>query len=247
VSGDRAGGFEVICYGGDWYMFVFTVHSPASDASPAFVTVDGETHQASFARYGEGDLGITLNPVIIAALKTGNRVSISYGGFEAMFPLRGSSRALAVVEANCAYPTPSTDKNRFKTTLGNPNPEAAAVAEQLLASEIAEDRQHDPAIGIAFAGFIDLANGWRFVVADVGPSTAIYGIAGFYTTVIAMPPNEDWRVVDRKTAVATYVDSQGMTNGYPNIIYQNVRGVNQPFGLWTWNGEKYVHTRTIAQ
>lgn len=109
TGGPNVGGFEIVCYQGEWSLYLFSGIGPESSASPppVEIIVDGQTFETTFDfRPPSADEGLILNPPIIAALKSGNQVEIAFptGGtpYSATFELRGSSRALEAVEAGCA-------------------------------------------------------------------------------------------------------------------------------------------------
>jgi hypothetical protein len=254
ISGDPTGnpafgGFEAVCHQGEWIMYMFGL--PSLEGAPVRINVDGRVFPSKIV-YGIGSEGIPLSGPILDALKAGRQVQISshappHDSFNSTFTLRGSARALDAVERNCGYPTPKTAPDRFKTTPAGPNSQAITLASVLLQDILAEAHQSDPAIGIESTGFVDLDDGWRFLISHLGPSTKMYGIAAFETVVYAAPPGQDWRFVARQAGFVVHVDSKSQTNGYPDLVYQSVLGVNQPYAVWSWNGQAYAFARLIGQ
>ena len=245
------GGFEIVCFQGDWSLYLFTATSSHGGGGSASIIVDGQRFEARFdLRPPAGDEGLIVNLPIIEALKAGSRVEITFptGGtpYSATFSLRGSSRALSAVEAGCAFPTPATARDRFQTVSGASTSTAITLASSLLRPILEEAHQIDGRVGIEAAGFIELDSGWRFLITHIGPSTALYGVAASAAVIAAKAPTGDWEVVAQQTGVAVYVDNQSMTNGYPDILYQSLRGVNPPYGVWTWNGREYAHSHNIS-
>jgi hypothetical protein len=103
---------EVVCYQGEWSLYLFTGISPdrSGSPSPATLIIDGQIFDTTFGlRPPSADEGLVITPQIIEALKSGSQVEITFptGGtpYSATFGLSGSSRALGAVEAGCAYPT----------------------------------------------------------------------------------------------------------------------------------------------
>jgi hypothetical protein len=257
IAGDatgspRIGGFEVICHLGDWYMFVFSAAAPNEGGTASTITVDGTEYTAPIDRFGLGDVGLGLNQPIIAAMKSGSRVEIAYPSgiaqYRATFSLRGSSRALSAVEAACAYPTPQNTPQRFFGPAGESTSDAVALAQRLLADRLQTMRQEasKPDIDVIGAWTVRLDDGWQFLKTDVGPSNFHFGISQFGTVVFARPPGRDWQQILWLVSGATVSFDIGQrVDGWPNIVLRNVRGVNQPYALWTWNGGEYVFNRTI--
>jgi len=255
IAGDvtgspRVGGFEIVCFQGEWSLYLFTPVSPSGGGGAATVIVDGQRFDTRFdLRPPAADEGLVLIPPIIEALKVGSRVEITFptGGapYSATFSLRGSSRALSGVDANCAYPTPVTARDRFRTVSGASTSAAITLASSLLRPILEEAHQIDGRVGIEAAGFVELDSGWQFLIANIGSSTALYGVAASAAVIVAKAPTGDWNVVAQQAGVAVYIDNLGMTNGYPDILYQSLRGVNPPYGVWTWNGREYAHSRNI--
>jgi len=248
----RIGGFEVICHLGDWYMFVFSATAPNEGGAAATITVDGTPYAASIDRFGLGDVGLGLNQPIIAAMKSGSRVEIAYPSgtaqYRATFSLRGSSRALSVVETACAYPTPSNAPPRVVVPSGASKSDAVALAQRLLTDRLQTMRQeaNKPDIDVIGAWTVALDDGWQFLKTDVGPSNFHFGISQFGTVVFARPPGLDWQQILWLVSGATVSFDVGQrVEGWPNIVLRNVRGVNQPNALWTWNGVEYEFNRII--
>ncbi|MEP2890920.1 hypothetical protein [Tateyamaria sp.] len=246
ISGDPSGGFEIVCFQGEWIMYLFGL--PTAEGAAATISIDDQVFPVQII-YGNGSDGIQLDDAILEALRAGRSVRVSSSNpsskFDSTYGLRGSSKALNAVAVRCGAPTPATAPNRYKSPPAGSDSEAITLASTLFRPMLEDAHQTDPQVGIASAGFINLENGWRFLVSDLGPSTSLYGIVGFVTPIAAQPPSGDWRIVDVKVGVAVYIDAQNMTNGYPNIVYQNVRGANPPWNVWTWNGQKYALSRTI--
>lgn len=249
IAGDDSGGFAVVCTPGEWVLYEHTAYAPSDEDSPANVVIDGERYDAQFGRFEGAYQGIALSHQIINAMKAGNTVTVSFISGSAIistaYTLRGSSQALNAVEAQCAFPSPATAPDRFKSAAMGSTSEAITLASWLLRPVLEEAHEVDPQVGIDGANIVDLPNGWSFLIAAIGPSTGLYGVAAFSAVTAARPPGEDWRIVAHKGGVATYIDSQGMTNGYPDIVYQSVRGVNQPYAMWQWDGQQYNFVRRI--
>lgn len=259
VAGDPTSGFEIVCFQGEWSLYLFTAVSPSGGGGDgsggggggaATIIVDGQRFPTRFdMRPPMGDEGMIVTPAIIDALKAGSRVEITFptGGtpYSASFGLRGSSRALSAVDSGCAVPTPATHPERFKSPAMGSTTEAITLASELLRPILTDAQRIDANVGIGGANIVDLGNGWQFLIVDIGPSTSLYGVAAFETVLAAKPPAKEWQIVAQQVGVAAYVDSQAMTNGYPDIWYQSVRGVNQPYALWQWTGSEYAFRRRV--
>lgn len=251
----NVGGFEITCYQGIWSLYLFTGIAPKSSASPSTATliVDGQRFETTFDyRPPSADEGLVITAPILEALKAGSRVEITFptGGipYSATFGLRGSSRALEAVEAGCAYPTPITAPERFRSGVGASSAEAVALARTILSDDLAQMRLEasKPNIDVEVAWFVDLDDGWRFIIATVGASNFHFGFNGYGTIVLAKPVDQDWQKVGpHAPSFWVAVDTQARSNGWPNLIYQSERGVNQPFVVWRWDGNEYVFSRRI--
>lgn len=248
IAGDRSPGFEIVCYQGEWMMYLFGL--PTAEGAPASINVDGQPFPATII-IGNGDDGIRMTGAMLRALQSGRQVQVvsvaPSSSFSATYSLRGSSRALQAVAANCGDATPATAPGRFLSAPPQYDAEATSTAKLLLRDILVDAQRTDPRVGIEAAGFVELHDGWRFLITDIGPSTMLYGVAGFATVIFAAPPQQEWRFVESKTEVAAFIDSQGRTNGVPNLVYQAVRGVNQPYALWSWNGQAYAFERLLRQ
>lgn len=255
TGGPNVGGFEIVCYQSEWSLYLFTGISPerSGSPSPATLIIDGQRFDTTFGlRPPSADEGLVITPPIIEALKSGNRVEITFptGGtpYSATFGLRGSSRALGAVEAGCAYPTPITAPERFRSGVGDSSPEAVNLARSILSDDLAQMRleANKPDIDVEAAWFVDLDDGWRFITATVGASNFHFGFNGYGTIVLAKPAGQDWQQVGpHAPSFWVAVDTQARSNGWPNLIYQSERGVNQPFVVWSWNGNEYVLLQRI--
>jgi hypothetical protein len=248
----NVGGFEITCHQGIWSLYLFTGIAPDRSVSPppATLIVDGQRFETNFdLRPPSADEGLVITPSIIEALRSGNQVEITFptGGtpYSATFGLRGSSRALGAVEAECAYPTPTSSPNRFQLAPTQSTSEAITLASSILRPLLEEAHQVDGGVGIDMASIVDLDNGTRVLVSIIGPSTALYGVVAYSTVIAVQPPSRSWNVVAAENGFAVYVDRQSITDGYPDLVYQNQRGVNQPFVVWRWNGSEYVFSRRI--
>jgi len=246
------GGFEITCYQGEWSLYLFTGVAPERSASPAPATVivDGQSFETSFdLRPPSADEGLVITAPIIEALKSGNQVEITFptGGtpYWATFSLRGSSRALSAVQERCNTPSPASSPNRFQLAPTQSTSEAITLASSILRPLLEEAHQVDGSVGIDMASIVDLDNGTRVLVSIIGPSTALYGVAAYSTVIAVQPPSDTWNIVASENGFAVYVDRQSITAGYPDLVYQNQRGVNQPFVVWRWNGSEYVFSRRI--
>lgn len=249
ISGDRAGGFEVVCQDGRWYMFVFTNASVGTLPSPATVTVDAQAFASEVWWYGDGEEGIGLTPEVIAALKQGSRITVAFGGFSATFALRGSSRALDRAEASCRFATPSNASFRFIGAQGESQEPARALTRQIMADDLATMRAEasKPDIDVDAAWQIDLGEGWQGIVAYVGPSIFHHGVAAFGTEVFIKPPSADWQSVGpHAPAFSVQFDTLLRNGGWPRLVYQSDRGVNQPYVFWQWDGTEYVFERRVS-
>lgn len=246
ITGDPSSGFEIVCFQGDWILYLFGL--PTAEGALATITVDGQAFPVQII-YGNGGDGIALNGQILSALKSGSTVRISSthasSRFDSTFGLRGSSRSLSAVEASCASPTPATAPERFVSAPIGSTSEAITLASSFLRPVLAEAQKVDPKVGIETASIIDLGNGWQFLVADIGPSVVLYGADAVASVIAAKPPARDWQIVAKQTGVVVYLDSQNLTNGYPDIWYQGLRGVNQPYALWQWTGSEYAFRQTV--
>lgn len=243
----RVGGFEIVCLQGEWSLYLFTGIVAERGAAPAPVTIDidGTAFVTRFDfRPPIGDEGLILTPEIIEALKAGSRVVISYptGGqpYAATFTLRGSSRALGAVQDSCAAPTPDNAPDRFQLAPTQSSSEAITLASALFRPALEEAHEVDGRVGILDASLVDLENGSRVLVSVLGPSTALYGVAGSATMIAVMPPASDWQIVASQVGFNVYIDRQNITDGYPDLVYQAQRGFDQPFVVWRWNGDEYA-------
>lgn len=252
TGGPNVGGFEITCYEGEWSLYLFTGIGPESSASPPTVEiiVDGQPFETTFDfRPPSADYGLILNPPIIAALKSGSQVEIAFptGGtpYSATFSLRGSSRALSTVQERCKTSSPASSPNRFQLAPTQSTSEAITLASSILRPLLEDAHQVDGSVGIDMASIVDLENGTRVLVSIIGPSTALYGVAAYATVVAVQPPSGPWNVVASENGFAVYVDRQSITAGYPDLVYQNQRGINQPFVVWRWNGSEYAFSRRI--
>ncbi len=215
--------------------------------------VDGQSFETNFdLRPPSADEGLVITAPILGALKSGNQVEITFptGGtpYSATFGLRGSSRALEAVEAGCTYPTPITAPERFRSPTGDSSPEAVAMAQEILADDLAQMRLEasKPDIDVEVAWFVDLEDGWRFIIATVGASNFHFGFNGYGTIVLARPVDQDWQQVGpHAPSFWVAVDARARSNGWPNLIYQSQRGANPPFVVWSWNGSEYVFSLRI--
>lgn len=246
IAGDASPGFEIVCYQGEWFMYLFGL--PTAEGASATISVDDKSFPVTIV-YGNGSDGIELNGAILTALKAGNSVRVSSNApsssFGSTYGLRGSSRALNAVEAQCAYPSPATAPDRFLSPPMGSTSEATTIASSLLRPVLEEAHEIDPKVGIEGANLVNLENGWSFLIADIGPSTMLYGMDAVSTVIAARPPSGDWRIVAEQTGVSVFIDDKNMTNGFPDIWYQAIRGVNQPYALWQWDGANYDFSRTV--
>lgn len=249
IAGDVSPGFEVVCYQGQWFMYLFGL--PTAEGAAATILVDDQSFPVTIV-YGDGSDGIELNGTILAALKTGNSVRVSSefpsGAFSSTYTLRGSSRALNAVEAQCAHPTPATAPERFRSTVGESNPQAVALLRGLLAERLTRMRQesNEPNIDVQGASFIELEGGWTFIVADIGYSNYHFGFTQAGTTVYAKSPSGGWQEVLWLVSTATVsFDLHQASNGWPDVMLRNTRGVDPPYALWQWDGQQYNFVRRI--
>ncbi|MCE8001182.1 MAG: hypothetical protein HEP70_20330 [Rhodobiaceae bacterium] len=246
TAGDPSSGFEIVCFQGEWILYPFGL--PTAEGSAATTTIDDDAFPVQII-FGNGSDGIALDSAILKALKAGSAVRISStepsSRFDSTFGLRGSSRALNAVEEGCAVPTPATKPERFASAPQGSTSEAITLASALLRPVLTDAQRIDPKVGIETANIIDLGNGWQFLIADVGPSIALYGADAVATVLSAKSPSKDWQIVAQQTGVAVYIDSQGTSTGYPDIWYQSLRGANPPYAQWQWNGSQYEFSRTV--
>ena len=107
---------------------------------------------------------------------------------------------------------------------------------------------NDPRIDVLAATPIDLGDGWRFIVAEIGTSTFHFGIAASGTFVLAAPPGQPWRRIGPDAnGAAVALDPAQRDQGWPRLMYQNRRGNDQAWNVWRWNGHAYVHHGRIGQ
>jgi hypothetical protein len=101
-------------------------------------------------------------------------------------------------------------------------------------------------VDVQGAWLIDLGDGWRFILAEVGPSTLHFGIGGFGGFVLAAPPGEPFRRIGPDAAASIiWIDREDRIMGWPRLLFQSARGVNPPFHAWRWNGRDYGYDREI--
>ena len=166
--------------------------------------------------------------------------------------LRGSSRALDGIMQMCGErlmgANPANRPDRFVTQQGASQPQAELLAREALASLVAEmNTQADPAIvDVQTAWLIDLGDGWRFLLTEVGPSTFHFGIGAYGGFVLASPPGEPFRRVGPDAnASIIWLDKEQRNMGWPRLLFQSARGVNPSFHAWRWNGQEYIYDREI--
>lgn len=166
--------------------------------------------------------------------------------------LRGSSRALDGIMQMCGErlmaATPVNRPDRFLSQQGQSQPKAEALARDALAAMLAEmNTQADPPIvDVQTAWLIDLGDGWRFILTEVGPSNFHFGMGGFGGVVLASPPGEPFRRVGPDAnASIIWIDREQRNMGWPRLLFQSARGMAPPFHAWRWDGRAYVYDREI--
>jgi outer membrane protein OmpA-like peptidoglycan-associated protein len=168
--------------------------------------------------------------------------------------LRGSSRALDGIMQMCGErlmaANPINRPDRFLSQQGASQPEAERLAREALAATLAEmnTQATPPIVDVQTAWLIDLGDGWRFILTDVGPSNFHFGMGGYGGFVLASPPGEPFRRVGPDAnASIIWIDQEQRNMGWPRLLFQSARGVNPPFHAWRWNGQNYIYDREIQQ
>lgn len=229
---------EIVIDGGVAGRMTFT--RPADDPNGQFYApFDFETH------------GVTL-----VQLQKGREAELRLAGqgqtAAVLMSLRGSSRALDGIMQMCGErlmaANPVNRPDRFLSQQGESQPEAERLAREALAATLAEmNTQADPAIvDVQTAWLIDLGDGWRFILTEVGPSTFHFGIGAYGGFVLASPPGEPFRRVGPDAnASIIWIDQEQRNMGWPRLLFQSARGMNPPFHAWRWNGQDYIYDREI--
>lgn len=162
LSGSRVEGATMTCRDNLYFLALEGVSiGDGSASTPIALLVD----RSVFATTADAAGVISVSDAAVGALKSGNRVTVSYiskgVSAEAAFALRGSSKALDALATNC--PSSEVDKEGV--------PEAAATIEFAPAVAIGQT------LTVTFEGPAD--NGEWIGFATVG-SAANYWIPGFY-------------------------------------------------------------------
>lgn len=219
-----------------------TFSTSQDEAYPGrYAAVDSETH------------GVT-----IVQLQKGNEAELRLSSGDqkvaALMRLRGSSKALDGIWQTCGArmmnANPANRPNRFVTQHGASQPEAEALARNAATDMLAQMRTeaNDPNIDIMTAWLIDLEDGWRFLLTEVGPSNFHFGMGGFGGIVLASPPGESFRRVGPDASAGLiWLDLEQRYQGWPRLFFQSARGVNPPFHVWRWNGQEYIYDREIQR
>lgn len=74
---------------------------------------------------------------------------------------------------------------------------------------------------------------------------AAFGISGLNFAVYTQTGTAPVRQVMSVTGAVGWADLDNLTDGWPDIWLQNVRGLNQPFGIWRWDGQAYAHLKNV--
>lgn len=169
-----------------------------------------------------------------------------------LMSLRGSSRALDGIGQMCSKrlmgATPANRPDRFLTQHGASQPKAEALARQALTSLLAQmnAEANSAIVDVQTAWLIDLGDGWRFILAEVGPSTFHFGIGAYGGFVLAAPPGEPFRRVGPDAnASIIWIDQEQRNMGWPRLLFQSARGMTPSFHAWQWNGREYAYDREI--
>ena len=263
--------FQIGCgYGRpiDWTLDL--AEMPAGFAPPATGDIQGEividgnvVGRMTFTRPADDPTGPFHAPfdfeshgVTLVQLRRGQeaelRLSAQGQAAAVLMSLRGSSRALGGIMQMCGErliaANPLNRPDRFMSTQGESQPEAERLAREALAATLARMNTQDSShtVDVLEAGLIDLGDGWRFILADVGTSTYHFGIAAYGSYVLAAPPGQTFRLVGPDASAALiWIDTEQRNMGWPRLLFKNVRGVNQPFHAWRWNGHEYIYDREI--
>jgi hypothetical protein len=120
------------------------------------------------------------------------------------------------------------------------DPEATAIARQLLARELAAEPDTSVTASLAV-----LPDGRRLLFAWHGPSTYSYGMTGHGTYVFASVPGGAFTRAYQTTGVEVWIDTQQLSEGFPDLWVLGWRGVDRPFGVWRHVGGAYAHQRNV--
>jgi hypothetical protein len=252
----------------DWALSI--MGSPAGFTAPrdgtiqAEVVIDGSVvGRMTFTRPADdpnaqfyAPFDFATHGVTLVQLQRGReaelRLSAEGQAAAVLMSLRGSSRALDGIRQMCSErlmaATPANRPDRFLTQQGASEPEAERLAREAMASTLAQmNTQANPAIvDVQTAWLIDLGDGWRFILAEVGPSTFHFGIGAYGSFVLAAPPGEPFRRVGPDAnASIIWIDKEQRHMGWPRLLFQSARGMTPSFHAWQWNGREYAYDREI--
>jgi hypothetical protein len=249
----NGGPFEIglMAYGGNFGL---------EETLPVFIRVDGGPvfalrmtplslfdFQHAAVRYDPAQHGALLQ-----ALRSGRSATVAVyepASNPRPYPLGARPGVVDAAMAQCGAPPPMAGAAGSATPLSAParfvqvdpalrHPEATALAQGLLADAMAREPGTEVSASIAY-----LPDGRRILVAEHGYSMDSYGITGWGTFVFTADPGGAFRSAYATTAVTLWLDTSQVSEGFPDIWVQNVRGVSPPYGIWRHQGGRYVHQR----
>ena len=221
---------------------------------PVYLRVDGsptvQLNMTPLVASGTLEAEIAYDPIahggLVADLMRGSVVSVSVWESDPVLTaaggisLRGSSQALSHAQSVCpmsvASATPNTDSERFVAMFeARGGDQAEEIARKLLANDIQE---LGPEAELT-ASLLTISDGRSLLVAQLGYSSSIYGISGFGVYVFALE-GEDARLVFPGVGTVVWADLENLTEGWPDLWLQSVRGVDPAFNIWRWTDDTYV-------
>lgn len=186
---------------------------------------------------------VALTPDMVAALKAGSQVSVSYPAasgqtFVGEYTLNESSRALGSAERWCRLSTPNTEPERFLIPQETDDPELIGKIRKIYADEIADVRkleEEEPDVSV-FVYSPDASK--QLVFASIF-SCRYYGMDCVGSDVLV-----SWEDYALAQAIHTsgglfWIDTQNVSDGWPALWMTPNRWIDKSWYVYRWAGDSY--------
>ena len=146
-----------------------------------------------------------------------------------------------------ASATPDSDPVRFVGFQDvSDQPTMQGLGRDLIAQELALVEQDiatfgkDPSILKVLVGRYELADG-RGLLNVTLCAGSLMGIIGCRNYIHGSGDGATWVRFRDGGGWLTWLDTAELHGGWPDLVFQNPRGINRPYGRWRWDGTTYDH------